>query len=283
MTIRVVPTGAPVGAFVEGVQVADCDDEAFAVIHAAFVTHGVVFLRDQRLSPDQHLAFARRWSTINVNRFFTPVAGYPEIAEVRKEPDQTENIGQVWHTDHSYDERPAMGSILYARTVPPVGGDTLFASQYAAYEALDPALRTALLDRWAWHSSRHAFGVEAQTGDGEGALFNNPEAATQDARHPVIIRHPLSGRPALYVNPDFTVRFDGESADDSAALLSALWDHASRDDFVYRFRWDAGSMAIWDNRAVQHKALNDYHGYLRLMHRVTLEGVGLEPFSTDGR
>ena len=123
----------------------------------------------------------------------------------------------------------------------------------------------------------------AQTGDGEGALFNNPEAATQDARHPVIIRHPLSGRPALYVNPDFTVRFDGESADDSAALLSALWDHASRDDFVYRFRWDAGSMAIWDNRAVQHKALNDYHGYLRLMHRVTLEGVGLEPFSTDGR
>lgn len=283
MTIRVVPTGAPVGAFVEGVQVADCDDEAFAVIHAAFVTHGVVFLRDQRLSPDQHLAFARRWSTINVNRFFTPVAGHPEIAEVRKEPDQTENIGQVWHTDHSYDERPAMGSILYARTVPPVGGDTLFASQYAAYEALDPALRTALLDRWAWHSSRHAFGVEAQTGDGEGTLFNNPEAATQDARHPVIIRHPLSGRPALYVNPDFTVRFDGESADDSAALLSALWDHASRDDFVYRFRWDAGSMAIWDNRAVQHKALNDYHGYLRLMHRVTLEGVGLEPFSTDGR
>ena len=283
MTIRVSPTGGPLGALVEGVQVAACPDAELDTIRAAYAEHAVVFLRDQRLTPDQHLAFARRWSEINVNRFFTPVATHPHIAEVRKEPDQTENIGQVWHTDHSYDQRPAMGSILYALTVPPTGGDTLFASQYAAYDALDPELQDTLLGLRAWHSSRHAFGADAQAGDGEGSLFNNPDAATQDALHPVVIRHPLSGRPALYVNPDFTVRFDGQTAEQSAPLLARLWAHACRDEFVHRFRWEVGSIAIWDNRAVQHKALNDYQGQRRLMHRVTLEGVRLEPFSTSCR
>lgn len=282
MSITVTPASDVVGALVEGVQVASCTDDELARIKQAYVDHAVVFFRDQELTPDEHIAFARRWSRINVNRFFTPVVSHPVIAEVRKEPDQTENIGQEWHTDHSYDQVPAMGSILYARETPPVGGDTLFASQYAAFEALSEGMQETLLRMQAWHSSRHAFGEAAQAGAGEASLFNNPEAATQDALHPVVIKHPLSGRPALYVNPDFTVRFDGWTIEESEPLMHQLWAHATRDEFVHRFRWEDGSMAIWDNRAVQHKALNDYQGHRRLMHRITLEGVELEPFVARG-
>lgn len=279
MTLSVTPASEVVGAFIDGVQVARCTDDELALIKQAYVDHAVVFFRDQELTPDEHIAFARRWSSINVNRFFTPVAAHPVIAEVRKEPHQTENIGQAWHTDHSYDQVPAMGSILYARETPPVGGDTLFASQYAAYDALSDGLKQTLLRLRAWHSSRHAFGEEAQAGAGEASLYNNPEAATQDALHPVVITHPLSRRPALYVNSDFTVHFDGWTIEESAPLMHQLWAHATRDEFVYRFSWDVGSMAIWDNRALQHKALNDYHGHRRLMHRITLEGEALEPYA----
>ncbi len=277
--ITVSPANDVVGAFIDGVQVASCSDEELSIIRQAYADHAVVFFRDQELTPDEHIGFAKRWSRINVNRFFTPVETHPEIAEVRKEPDQTQNIGQEWHTDHSYDQVPAMGSMLYAREIPPIGGDTLFASQYAAYEALSDGLKKALHDLKAWHSSRHAFGVNAPMANGEGTLFSNPEAATQDALHPVVIRHPLSGRPALYVNPDFTLHFDGWTPDESAPLMQQLWEHAVSDDFTYRFRWDVGSMAIWDNRALQHCALNDYQGHRRLMHRITLEGEPLEAFT----
>ena len=144
-TVEVVKTSPNVGAEIRGVDLSkDLSDDTFALIRQAFSDHGVIFFRDQDITPDQHIAFAERWSKINVNRFFRPVESHPQIAEVRKEPDQTQNIGSLWHTDHTYDQIPAMGSILYAREVPPVGGDTLFASQYAAYDALSPALQQTL-------------------------------------------------------------------------------------------------------------------------------------------
>ena len=279
-TIEASPVSPALGAEISGVDIAaGISDEQFAELRQAYVDYGVIFLRDQDITPDQHIEFACRWGDINVNRFFQAVATHPIIAEVRKEAEQKANIGSSWHTDHSYDQVPAMGSILYAREVPSVGGDTLFASMYAAYDALSDGLKKMLSTMNAVHSSRHAFGEGAYVDtdlDDLGSRLGNTEAATQDAIHPVVIRHPLSGRPALYVNGDFTVRFDGWTQAESQPLLDYLYAHARQNEFTCRFQWRKGSIAIWDNRATHHCALNDYHGERRLMHRITIDGVALE-------
>jgi taurine dioxygenase len=276
-SIAVRPVSTAVGAEILGLDLADTLPDATidAIRHALF-QHGVVFFRDQKLTPEQHVAFAQRFGAINVNRFFKTVDGYPMIAEVRKEPDQVGNIGGGWHTDHSYDQAPAMGSILYAREVPETGGDTLFASMYAAYDALSDGLKRTLESLQALHSSRHVFGLEAYAGRGDlKGRYLNPEAATQDAVHPVVVRHPGSGRKALYVNSGFTVRFVGWTDEESRPLLQYLYQHAARPEFTYRFQWREGSLAFWDNRCTWHYALNDYHGHRRLMHRITVEGAPL--------
>ncbi len=279
-SISVVPLSPALGAEILGVDIAaGISDSQFALIRQAYVDYGVIFFRDQALTPDQHIAFAQRWAKINVNRFFQPVATHPMIAEVRKEADQKANIGSTWHTDHSYDLAPAMGSILVAREVPSLGGDTLYASMYAAYESLSSGLKKMLGTMRAEHSSRHVFGQSADHGTDSNDLdkrFGNAELATQDATHPVVIRHPLSGRPALYVNADFTLKFEGWTQAESKPLLDFLYAHASQPEFTCRFQWQEGSIAIWDNRATHHCALNDYHGHRRYMHRITLEGVELE-------
>ena len=244
-------------------------------LKAGFAKHGVLFFRDQSLTPEQHIAFAESWGEIVVNRFFTPVEGHPRVAEVRKEPDQSFNVGGGWHTDHSYDLEPALGSILYARELPDVGGDTLFAGMSAAYEALSSGLKETLSGMRALHSSRHVFGEQAAQLKDFANRLGNAEEATQDAVHPVVITHPLSGRKALYVNPGFTLGFDGWTAEESRPLLDYLYQHASRPEFTCRFEWRPGSVAFWDNRATWHYALNDYHGKRRLMHRITLDGEAL--------
>ena len=276
--LEVAPLSPAVGAEVHGVDLrSELSNAELAEIRQAFHDYGVIFFRDQPLSPEQHLAFARRWGEINVNRFFKHVEGFPEIAEVRKEPDQRENIGSQWHTDHSYDIAPAMGSMLLAIEVPKVGGDTLFASMYRAYDALSDGMKRMLEGLRAVHSSRHVFGADRYSKDTDVAgRLGNPELATQDAVHPVIIRHPETGRKSLYVNRTFTVRFDGWTEEESRPLLEFLYAHASQPEFTCRFRWREHSMAFWDNRAVWHLALNDYHGHRRLMHRITIEGVPLE-------
>jgi taurine dioxygenase len=279
-TIGASPLGPALGAEIGGIDIASgISKEQFAELRQAYIDYGVIFLRDQDITPDQHIEFARRWGDINVNRFFQAVATHPLIAEVRKEAEQKANIGSSWHTDHSYDQIPAMGSILYAREVPSVGGDTLFASMYAAYDALSDGFKAMLSTMNAEHSSRHAFGEGAYVDtdiEDLGGRLGNTAAATQDAVHPVIIRHPLSGRPALYVNGDFTVKFEGWSQEESQPLLDYLYAHARQNEFTCRFHWRQGSVAIWDNRATHHCALNDYHGERRLMHRITLDGVALE-------
>ncbi len=275
--IRVEPLSSWLGAEVAGVDLAaPVADETFAEIRHAFGAYGVVFFRDQHLTPEQHVAFAERFAPIDINRFFSAVHGYPMIAEVRKEPEQTRNIGGGWHTDHSYDQVPALGSMLYARVVPKTGGDTLFAGMYAAYDGLSDGLKATLEGLRACHSSRHVFGHEAHArrGDLVGRI-GNPELATQDAVHPAVIRHPQTARKALYVNPGFTLRFEGWTEEESRPLLEYLYRHATRPEFTCRFHWREGSLALWDNRSTWHFAVDDYHGERRLLHRITIQGSPL--------
>ncbi len=275
-TFSLSPVSQSLGAEVAGLDLASpLTEPDMAALKAAFAEHGVLFFRDQVLSPEQQIAFAESWGNVVINRFFTPVEGHPQVAEVRKEPDQTNNVGGGWHTDHSYDEEPALGSILYARELPENGGDTLFAGMSAAYDALSPGLQETLRGLRALHSSRHVFGPGAGQPDDMLSRLGNAELATQDSVHPVVITHPLSGRKSLYVNPGFTLRFDGWTHEESKPLLDYLYNHASQPEFVCRFQWKPGSLAFWDNRATWHYALNDYPGQRRLMHRITLDGEAL--------
>lgn len=272
-TIRIDPLAGSVGAEIAGIDLsAPLSDDALRTIRDTVASSGVAVLRNQNLTPGQHIAAARQFAPITINRFFAHLDGHPEIALVAKEAHHTKNIGGGWHTDHSYDTTPAMGSMLYAREVPPSGGDTLFASMYAAYDALSDGLKQTLAGLRAVHSSRHVFGAKREGMEGR---IGNPELATQDAVHPVVIIHPDSGRRALYVNPGFTLRFDGWTDDESRPLLQFLYQHAQRPEFTCRLRWQPGTLAFWDNRATWHYALNDYQGERRIMHRITLDGVPL--------
>ena len=274
MGITVQPQGA-VGAEVSGVDLNCLDEATLAELREAHAQYSVLFFRNQQLTPEAHIALAQGWGEINVNRFFTPVENYPQIAEVRKEPDQKFNIGGGWHTDHSYDQIPALGSLLYAKEVPTTGGDTLFAGCGAAFGTLSEGIKDTLRTLRAVHSSRHVFGQSAAMPDDVTGLFTNADQATQDAVHPVVIRHPLSGREILYVNPGFTTHIEGWSIQESAPLLEFLYGHIARPEHTCRFHWQPGSLAFWDNRATWHLAVNDYHGQRRLMHRITVEGEPL--------
>ena len=281
MAIEVRPHGR-VGAEILGVDLARLNDDDLAQIRAAFADHGVVFFRDQTIDEDQHIAFARKLGRININRFFAAHPRYPEIALVLKEPDQRDNIGGGWHTDHSYDAEPALGSVLVARELPATGGATAFASMYAAYDALPSNLRAQVDGARAVHSARHVFGSKASAYEAtrdtrsDGRLGNAAAAdVLEDVVHPVVITHPLSGKRALYVNPGFTTAIVGLEPEESRALLGALYAHALDPRFIEEFHWRPGSVALWDNRATWHYAHNDYHGQRRKMHRITIEGEGL--------
>jgi taurine dioxygenase len=278
MQIQTLPG---VGAEITGVDLKALTEAEFDAIRQAYADYGVIFFRDQDLTEDDHIAFAERWAPINVNRFFAAHPDYPQIAMVAKEKEQKDNIGGGWHTDHSYDVEPAMGSILVARELPESGGDTMFASMYRAYETLDEAMKAEIDGLQAVHSAKHIFGSSGatyyNTTDAGGERIGNAAAADvlADVTHPVVVTHPLSGKKALYVNPAFTVKIVGMSDEASKDLLMRLYAHAMDQSNAYRFQWKPGSVAFWDNRSTWHWALNDYHGQRRIMHRITLEGCAL--------
>ena len=274
--ILINPTSGSMGVEIHNVDLSnELSDSLFSEIRETFIEHGLIFFRDQELTPDDHLRFAKRWGEININRFFAKVEGYDQIAEVKKDPDQKINIGGAWHTDHSYDQIPAMGSILLAKETPKIGGDTLFANMYRAYETLSNGMKKTLETMKACHSSRHVFGAHTGYAEASNQRISNPELATQDAIHPVIITHPESKRKALYINPEFTVNFEGWTVEESKPLLDYLAEHTTQQENTTRFQWKPGSIAFWDNRCTWHFALNDYPGETRLMHRITVEGSAL--------
>lgn len=271
-----------VGAEILGVDIAGgLDSVELETIKQTFSQHGLVFFRDQKMSETDHINLAGCFGDINVNRFFSSHPDFPQIAMVSKEPDQIANIGGGWHTDHSYDQEPALGSILVAKELPESGGDTWFTSMYKAYDSLSDGLKKNLEGLSAVHSAKHVFGPQGgyDTAGSAGGRIGNAGATLElkDPIHPVVINHPLSGRKALYVNAAFTLRFDGWTAEESAPLLAYLYAQAIAEENLTRFKWEKGSVAFWDNRAMWHFAQNDYPGQRRVMHRVTIAGCALHP------
>ena len=275
MSMQFEPASDAVGAICSGVQLKSLTDGEFEAIQEAFYDRGVVFFLEQEMTPEEHIEFAERWAEIDINRFFSPVPGYPQIAQVLKEPDQTKNIGGGWHTDHSYDQVPAMGSILRAIELPESGGDTLFASVQAAYDGLADEDKELIEPLRGTHSSRQIFGYGAEEAGEVGDRFVNADQATQDAVHPVALAHPETGRKGIYVNAAFTTGIEGMEKTESDPILQTLYTECVKPEYHFRFEWKPGSIAMWDNRSTWHWALNDYHGQRRYMHRITLKGVPL--------
>jgi taurine dioxygenase len=269
--IVVAPLAGALGAEIRGVDAgADLADETVAEIRRAWLDHCVVFFRDQALTPERFLAFARRIGEPVEYPFVKGIDGYPEIIEVSKLPGETVNFGGIWHSDTVYLERPPMGTMLVAREIPPYGGDTLYSSMYAAYEALSPGMKRVL-------EGLRAVNTSALADVSKTREDRMRDAGTQDERefvseHPVVRTHPETGRKALYVNVAHTARFVDMTEDESRPLLRYLFEHSVRPEFTCRFRWRVGSLALWDNRCAMHNPVNDYHGFTRTMHRITLAG-----------
>ena len=278
MSSLIINTLQGCGAEVSGVDLRQVTENEFDKIRQAFSEHGLLFFLGQELSELDHIQFAEKWGKININRFFTAHENHPQLAMVTKEPEQDVNIGGGWHTDHSYDFEPALGSILVARELPATGGDTWFCNMYKAYDGLSEGLKETLLGLRAVHSARHVFGsVNADYEKASSGRITNSGAADvlADPVHPVVVKHPLSGKLCLYVNSAFTLRFEGWTAEESAPLLAYLYEQAPSEANVTKFKWQPGSVAFWDNRATWHYALNDYQGQRREMHRITIEGCAL--------
>jgi taurine dioxygenase len=269
--IEVAPLAGALGAEVTGVDLRnELPDEVVSEIRRAWLDHLVVFFRDQPLGPDEFLAFAGRIGKPVEYPFVKGIDGYPEIIAVTKLPNETVNFGGIWHSDTVYLEQPPMATLLVAREVPPAGGDTMFANMYAAFESLSPALQHVLDGLRAVHTS--ALADVSKTREDRMRDGANEHAREYVAEHPVIRTHPETGRKALYVNVAHTARFAGMTEEESRPLLQYLFAHAVRPEFTCRFRWQPGSLALWDNRCAMHNPINDYHGHTRRMHRITLAG-----------
>jgi taurine dioxygenase len=271
-TIEVHKIAGALGAEISGVDLArDLDDDTVAAIRQIWLDNLVVFFRNQDLPPAQFLAVAKRLGEPIEYPFVKGLDGFAEIIAVTKLEHEKANFGGIWHSDTSYLETPPMATMLIAREVPPVGGDTLFANQYLAYETLSDGMKR-LLDRLVGVNTS-AKADSTRTREDRVRDSGKAEARKEYVgEHPVVRTHPETGRKALYVNVAHTVRFKDITEEESKPILDFLYRHQTRPEFTCRFHWEPGSIALWDNRCAQHNPVNDYHGHRRIMHRITLKG-----------
>lgn len=269
---EVAPLSPFIGGEVTGLDLSQpIPEPTLSKLRATWLERKVLFFRDQTLTPDQQVAFARQFAEIEKYPFLNGIAENPLVAPILKQPHEKMNFGGVWHSDTTYMERPAMGAVLYALEVPPVGGDTIWCNMVTAWESLSDELKEKLSTMKAVNSSAKADVTKTREDRIRDA---GDTSAPQDFTnvHPVMRTHPETGEKALYVNEGHTVRFDGWTEEDSAPLLHQLYLHQRKPEFQCRFRWTKGSVAIWDNRSTHHYPINDYHGHRRLLHRVSLKG-----------
>jgi taurine dioxygenase len=270
-TIEVKPLTPTIGAELFGVDLSQPLGEAqFGEIHDALMRHLVIFFRDQHLTIEQHKAFGRRFGDLDIHPT-SRMEGHPEIIEIKADANSKYVAGEVWHSDVTCNPIPPMGSILYLHTVPENGGgDTLFVNMYRAYETLSAPMRNLLDGLTAVHDGDRVYRVRQR---------KNVTGELPRAEHPVVRTHPVTGRKALFVNPNFTSHIVGMSAMESDALLQMLYRHSERDEFKCRFKWQPNSIAFWDNRCTMHLAMWDYYPQRRYGHRVTIAGT--QPYFID--
>ena len=270
--IEVRPISGALGAEIAGVDMSrELDAEVAGEVRQALLDHLVIFLRGQTATPVQQLAFAKKFGEPVEYPQLKGLAECPYVTPVVKLEHERNNFGGIWHSDTTYLEIPPMGSMLLAREVPPYGGDTMFANQYLAYEALSDGMKRLLDDLKGVSTSLKADATRTR----EDRIKSDPTTQSRQeliAEHPVVRTHPETGRKALFVNVAHTVRFVGMTEAESAPILRYLFQHQVQPEFTCRFAWRVGSLAFWDNRAAQHNPVNDYHGYRRVMHRITLAG-----------
>ena len=258
-----------VGAEIRGVDLREpLPDEVFEEVRSAFLRHQVVFFKEQeRLSPDRQIAFGRRFGGLHVHPAAPHLEGLPEVFVIHTHKDSKIANGNGWHTDVSCDAEPPLGTMLQLHQLPSQGGDTLFASMYAAWEALSAPMQAFLETLNARHESEHVYRgrYSDRNVDDSGKVY--PESV-----HPVVRTHPETGRRALYVNCGFTTAIEGLGKAESKALLNFLFEHIEQERFQVRFKWEVNDMAFWDNRCLQHHAMWDYWPEERKGHRVTIQG-----------
>ena len=277
MSVRVSPRPEGLGAEITGVDLGQgLQGEDLAAVKAAFAAHGVIWFPDQPLDHDALEAFTLAFGEFGCDPYIAPLADRPHILEVRREPQETTSVfGAAWHSDWSFQETPPAATILHAKEVPPVGGDTLFADGRAAWDALSPTFQAMLTPLRAVHSASRPYGADGFYAKETGRLGMKilPSAqADKTFTHPIVRRHPVSGRTALFVNPVYTLGIEGMTEGESAAILGFVFKHMTDEAFVYRHRWAPDMLIMWDNRCLLHNATGGYDGHRRVMHRTTVAG-----------
>jgi taurine dioxygenase len=261
--IGVAPLTRRIGAEIFGVDLTDdLSEEVIEEVRQALADYQVIFFRDQNLDHESHKAFGRRFGELFVHNGVSSIPGHSEIVAIHADASSKYIAGDNWHSDLTMNPEPPMGSILYLHTMPEVGGDTIWASMYAAYDALSPRMKDHIEGLTALHDGEHVY----------RPIINDPTKTYPCSRHPVVRIHPVTGRKTIFVNPSYTTRIVELPEPESDALLAYLYRHCQDPNFQVRFRWRPHSVAFWDNRSTQHFAIYDYYPHVRSGYRVTIAG-----------
>ena len=275
--MEVIPQGSSLGAEIRDVDLGQLNDELVQQINQAFLDHQIIYFRNQTLSHQQYNDFAMRFGKLRDYMFADGIEGYPYITEIVKTETETESFGSFWHSDSAYLEQPPKITMLYARQVPERGGDTLFSNMYDAYDGLSEGMQRLVGRIKGWNTGdreklRSRASAEVRANRVMSLMTEKKPGEVQtESAHPLVRTHKDTGRKALYIG-GHTMAIDGWTDAESRPLIDFLREHSARPEYTCRFNWDVNSLAIWDNRCVQHYAVNDYPGQRRRMHRITIQG-----------
>ena len=275
MSIDITAQSAPCGALIRGIDLTrDLDPSAVAEIRSAWLAHQVIAFPDQRLEIADIERFASYLGPNGEDPYIAAIPGHPQVVQVKRDADEkTPLFAESWHSDWSFLPQPPAATVLYGNVIPPVGGDTLFSNQYAAWDALPASMKTLLQDRNGIHSARRGYSPQGAYGErdvGRSMAIRYGDSAMKTQLHPLGRRHTETGRTALFVSPGYTIGIEGMPEDEAQQVLLELYAHQSKPEFVYRHRWSVGMLIMWDNRCLIHAATGGYEGHPRLLHRVTV-------------
>ena len=268
--MKIKKVSGALGAIIDEINIKTLNDLELKELKKLFYENKVIILNNQNLNSDEYVQFGMKWGKINKNRFFKPLKDNENIAEVIKKPEYQSNVGNLWHTDHSYDINPVGISMLYAKRVPSVGGDTLFANMNLLYQSFSEPFKIFINKLSAWHESNHVFASEELINDDR--YFNDGQAH-QKSKHPVVIKHPFTKELCVYVNTNFTTKIDGLTSEESDLILAYIYKKGLKPEIQCRMSFKKNSLIIWDNFSTWHYAVNDYPYESRIMHRLTIENT----------